>query len=108
MGDRGSRYLFCFPLNITRKIKTLSGMNCFHLVWLKCCFTHSFQNITISKKDREGILLSKISYVRGIEDLEEIGLISVERGVGRANRICVNLELLDQKSKDFILKGRAT
>lgn len=99
-------YLYCFPLDITGKIKTLSGMNCFHLIWLKCCYTHSFSNITITKKDRERIKFPRLSYMRGLKDLEEINLISVDRKIGRSCRISVNTEILDQKSKDFILNGK--
>lgn len=99
-------YLFCLPLNIIRKIKTLSGMKCFFLIWLKCCFSHSFFDIAITKKDQERIHLSRKSYARGLTDLEKVGLISVVRKTGRANRISVKLELLDQKSKTFVLKGR--
>lgn len=99
-------HLFCFPVDITRRIKTHSGMHCFHLIWLKCCYTHSFLNIVVTKKDRERIQFPHRSYMRGLEDLEKIGLIAVDRKVGRSCRISVNAEMLDQKSKDFILNRK--
>ncbi len=97
-------HLFCFPLNITGRIKTHSGLHCFHLIWLKCCYTHSFSNIIITKKDRERIQFPRISYMRGLKDLEKNGLITVDRKIGRSCRVSVNVDLLGQKSKDFILK----
>lgn len=106
MSNNEVRHLFCFPIDITGKIKTLSGMNCFHLIWLKCCYSHSFSNIIITKKDRERIQFPRISYMRGLEDLEQAELIKVDRMQGRSCRITVNTELLDQKSKEFILKGK--
>lgn len=104
--NTGTVHLYCFPLEVTRGIKTLSGMNCFHLIWLKCCFTHSFTNIIITKKDRERIQFPWISYMRGLEYLEKHGFVVVVRKIGRLCRISLNVDLLDQKSKDFILKGR--
>lgn len=105
MGGNNPVYLFCFPLDIVSKIKTHSGLICFHLIWLKCCYTHGFSELTISKKDRERIHFPRISYERGLKDLERKGVIMVDRKKGRLCRIFVNVELLDSKSKDFILKG---
>lgn len=106
MSNNGARYLFCFPLDVTGNIKTLSGIKCFHLIWLKCCYVHSFLNIIVTKKDRERTQFPRSSYMRGLEDLEQAKLITVDRMQGRSCRITVNTDLLDQKSKEFILKGK--
>lgn len=81
-------------------------MKCFQLIWLKCCFSHSFEGVIISKKDRETIDFCRKSYTRGLEDLEKVGIITVDRKIGRSDRITVNTDLLDDQSKSFILNGK--
>ncbi len=98
-------HLFCFPLGVTSKIKTISGMHCIHLIWLRCCLHKTFKGIEIRKKDRNVVGLSTRSYVRGVSELEECGIIFVDRKAGRLCRISVNTEILDEKSKASILKG---
>jgi hypothetical protein len=102
LSENNSFHLLCFPLEITGKIKTLSGMNTFHLIWLNCNLKHTFKDVTVTKRDRDRIQFPHVSYVRGLKDLEEIGLITVSRKVGRCCRISVNTDLIDQKAKNFI------
>jgi len=97
-------HLFCFPLGVTSQIKTISGMHCFHLIWLRCCLHKTFDGIEIRKKDRNVVGLSRSSYVRGVCELEEHNIIHVERKSGRLCRISVNTDLLDEKAKASILK----
>lgn len=97
-----SIFLFGFPLEIRKKIRTLSGLDCFMLIWLKCCFNHAFTEITITKIDRDRIQLSHKSYINGLLYLEEEGLITVRRAVGKNNRIAVNTDLIDKKAKNFV------
>ena len=100
-------WLFCFPLDVTKQMSTVAEIKCFQLIWLKCCYNHSFENITITKRDRERVALSRDSYTRGLESLEEqLKIINVDRHSGHSNRISVNTEFLDKKSKDSVLKGR--
>ena len=99
-------YLFCFPLHIEKQMNTASEMKCFHLIWLKCCYEHTFSNIKVTKRDRERVGLIERSYVNGINDLEKRGLIKVVRGVGCSNRISINMDMLDDKSKGSVLNGR--
>ncbi len=68
-------------------------------------YNHSFLNIVVTKRDRDRIGLLWRSYFRGIDELEKDGVITTDRKKGRATRISVNVDCLDQKSKDFILKG---
>lgn len=98
-------YLFCFPLHIEENMKTVSEIKCFQLIWLKCCYQRDFKNVIVSKRDRERVKLPRISYMRGLEELEKKGFIIVDRKNGRACRISVSVELLDQKSRDSVLKG---
>lgn len=95
-------FLFSFPLEIRKKIRTLSGLDCFMLIWLKCCFNHAFSEITITKIDRDRIQLSHKSYINGLLSLEKVGLITITRAVGRINRISVNTDLIDLKAKNFV------
>jgi hypothetical protein len=106
MGSNGLSYLSYFPLELSKSIKTLSGMNCFHLIWLECCVNHKFSEVTVSKKDREKINFPWRSYIRGLQELEKAALIMVNRKAGRSCRVSVNTDLLDQKTKDFILNVR--
>lgn len=102
MSENVPLHLLCFPLEITKKIKTLSGMNVFHLIWLKCCFNHTFSNITVTEKDRKRIALHRNCYSRGLEELESVELITVDRQAGKACRITINENFIDQKAKSFI------
>lgn len=100
-------YLFCFPLHLESKMRTASELKTFHLIWLKCCYDGGFTNVIVTKRDRERVNLTRLSYMRGLEDLEKIGLITVDRKTGRSCRISVNTKILDQKSKNSVLKGGA-
>lgn len=106
MSEEKVYYLYNFPLDTTKSIKTLSGLKCFQLIWLKCSFNHSLSDISITKKDRNLILLPCRSYVRGLEELEKINLITVNRKIGRSCKITVNAEKIDQKSKGFIMNSK--
>lgn len=97
-------YLFCFPLSIEKKMTTVSEIKCFQLIWLKCCYEHTFSNVYITKRDRDRIMLSRLNYVRGLEALEQLKIISVNRKSGRCNLITVNTEMIDKKSQDSVLK----
>jgi hypothetical protein len=104
--DFDNAYLFCFPLKIEKNLKTAAEIKCIQLIWLKCCYTHSFSDVIITKRDRERIALTRLSYINGLESLSRLGIITVDRHSGRSNRISVNTTLLDQKSMDTVLRGR--
>lgn len=105
MSEEKVYYLYNFPLETTKSIRTLSGLKCFQLIWLKCSFNHSLSNISITKKDRNLILLPWRSYVRGLSDLEN-NLITVDRKIGLSCRITLNVEKIDQKAKSFIMNSK--
>jgi hypothetical protein len=104
--DNECVHLFCFPLNTTKLIQTISGMKLFQLIWLKCCFNHTFSKITVTKKDRNNNNLSRIGYERGLKELEEIKLISIDKAVGKCSLISINEDLVSEKAKEFILKNQ--
>jgi len=101
-------WLFCFPLNLEKQMSTAAEIKCIQLIWLKCCYSHTFKDIIVTKRDRERVALSQDSYLRGLESLERLNVISIDRHSGRSNRITVNEEILDQKSRQSVLKGAIT
>lgn len=91
------------PLELTGRVPTLSAMHVFHLIWLKVCFKHSFEDVIVTSADRKRIGLHVNSYARGLEDLVAVGIIRVIRKAGSSTRISINTELLEPEIRRFVM-----
>ncbi len=85
----------CLPCEILKIPDTLNALKCWQLILRKVVFFGDKENIIISKRNKEMLGLSRLGYLKGIAELEALGLISIEKKVGRACRISVNVNFLD-------------